>query len=115
MEHLLQNSPAQTQQILKQPSQKVPSQNLHLSRDTVFKDEQDMHLQGSGAVASKAVHCSSVGGEIWPFEVKVVCEYLGNWWALGNAVCAVETTAGWLHLAPLELPWKRRFSVLSET
>ena len=74
MEHLLQYSPEHTQQILKQPSQKVPSQNLQRS-STMFKDEQDLH--GSVTLEKAAGCCPSVGDDIWPLAVNIVCEYLG--------------------------------------
>ena len=69
MEHLLQNSPPQDMQSLKHLSQKVPSQNLHLSRALKLVAEHDMQMQGKVGVGKELGGCPSVWGEIRPSEV----------------------------------------------
>ena len=74
MEHLLQNSPPQDMQSLKHLSQKVPSQNLHLSRALRLPaDEHDMQLRRKVAVGKELGGCPSIcWGEIRPSEVMMV-------------------------------------------
>lgn len=100
-------------QSLKHLSQKVPSQNWHLSRRPELADEQDMHVQAKLAKGSDTARFLSVWGKICPSGVKMVWEYLGRLVAVNEAVEAVGGGISVGFAFAFE-PWKRRFNVLPE-